>query len=430
MNFSRLLSELGGKAHEIAQSLAEILRGARGASQGPEPQSTLPPPRPSRPSRPIKIVWPKVGPTTRPLPPTRPPTHGPVQIVWPDMGTGGAGGSGGIAPPSANSPAAPPSPPPKSPPASPPTSQQSAPSIGAQKFAEKLRQRVEEIKRQQGAAAPPSQPSTGAQRFAERLKKQAAEAERVRAEREKQEAERQRKALEEAKRAKRREQERATGGAPNTPGSPPTSGAGATGPGAAPGGGTIYTPDARPWMGLDDFTIGLLTARFYPVTSSNVHSIGMRIDHPENKFGALFIRFLGGEGKKRSGEGPVYEYARVPVDLFREFLAAASKGKFVWDHIRIRGTVTGHRFRYRLVGITNGYVPRRAALKRGHEGEWYLRRTFVGEVMGPDGKLQKVRINSQLPERQVNLRGPTPGRGPNMGGQNIQGSGPGGFTGP
>lgn len=152
------------------------------------------------------------------------------------------------------------------------------------------------------------------------------------------------------------------------------------------GGGSFTTR-----KGKDD---PLLTGEMIPVQSSNVHSIGFRLDEGvRNRTGTLLIRFLGTDASgHRSGPGPMYEYSDVPAELFERFRKASSKGKFVWDDIRVRGTVSGHQFPYKLADIVNGYVPRQAGLKRGHIGEYYMERKFR-----KDGKLH----TSQLPERRV-----------------------------
>jgi KTSC domain len=149
-----------------------------------------------------------------------------------------------------------------------------------------------------------------------------------------------------------------------------------------------------------------------PVTSSNVHSIGFRLD-PNDSFddlqsskGTLLIRFLADtKGGKRTSPGALYEYHDVPARVFQEFRRAASKGGFVWDNVRVRGTVSGHKYSYDLAEIVNGYVPRQAGLKRGQQGEWYLKRRFrQGDNV----------FESRLPERQVKLSGPNraePNRG-------------------
>lgn len=67
--------------------------------------------------------------------------------------------------------------------------------------------------------------------------------------------------------------------------------------------------------------------------------------------------------------GPTYAYYDVPIRVFVRMKLAHSKGTFVWDELRIRGTIYGHRFRYALVaaestvtvdGESLPYIPRRA----------------------------------------------------------------------
>lgn len=115
-----------------------------------------------------------------------------------------------------------------------------------------------------------------------------------------------------------------------------------------------------------------------PVRSSNVHSIGYEWGN-RGATGNLMVRFLGGTGKARSGPGALYRYIGVPRAVFVAFKMASSKGKFVWDELRIRGTISGHQYPYELAGTDSaGYIPRQAGLKRGFTGEWYLRRSYMG----------------------------------------------------
>jgi hypothetical protein len=153
-----------------------------------------------------------------------------------------------------------------------------------------------------------------------------------------------------------------------------------------------------------------ITGEMVPVRSSNVHSIGFEID-PQSGFpvgtkGTLLIRFLGGTSKERGGPGTLYEYYNFPASLFRVFLRAASKGKFVWDEVRVRGTISGHKYSYSVRAVADGYVPRQAGLKRGQSGEWYLTRRF----RDADGNL----LISRLPEQRVRMRGPNPQPGPGL----------------
>lgn len=135
-----------------------------------------------------------------------------------------------------------------------------------------------------------------------------------------------------------------------------------------------------------------------PVDSSNVHSIGYDEDSR-----TLFVRYLGGPSDSRAGPGALYEYFDVPASLWHSFQSASSKGKWVWDNLRIRGTVSGHRYNYDLTGITGGYVPRRAQVKLTGPGvarEFFIPRSF-GESQIRGGRLQKVQVRSRLPEEAV-----------------------------
>ncbi len=140
---------------------------------------------------------------------------------------------------------------------------------------------------------------------------------------------------------------------------------------------------------LDD---PIMTGEMIEVTSSNVHSIGFGWNPDDPTHGTLRVRFL--QKSKGGGKtaGPLYYYHDVHPDVFRAFQVAQSKGKFVWDELRVRGTVSGHQYRYDLAGTgDDGYIPRQAGLKRNQQGEFYLQRRFQGRT-------------SQLPEQHV--RGP------------------------
>lgn len=93
-----------------------------------------------------------------------------------------------------------------------------------------------------------------------------------------------------------------------------------------------------------------------PVSSSNVHSIG----YSEAKL-ELRVRFLATKGDgSRSGPGPLYAYYGVPKRVWEILRNAGSVGAAVWDKLRIRGTVAGHQFDYRLIGVGDDEnVPRK-----------------------------------------------------------------------
>lgn len=85
--------------------------------------------------------------------------------------------------------------------------------------------------------------------------------------------------------------------------------------------------------------------------------------HPS---GSLRVE-TGAHQGKRNAPGATYAYLDVPARVFRRMQSAASKGKFIWDELRIRGTIYGHQYRYMLVAgaPTEGgvYVPRKATKK-------------------------------------------------------------------
>lgn len=72
-------------------------------------------------------------------------------------------------------------------------------------------------------------------------------------------------------------------------------------------------------------------------------------------------------GRRPNSPGVTYFYANVKAAGFEAFRQAAmsSAGKAVWDHLRIRRTVYGHRYQYGVTGgqlLPNGqsYIPRKA----------------------------------------------------------------------
>ena len=66
------------------------------------------------------------------------------------------------------------------------------------------------------------------------------------------------------------------------------------------------------------------------VKSSNVWAYSINIRDRHNKVGDVLTQFKGPNG----GPGDIYIYYDVPVNLWRRWLAAPSKGHFFWQHIR------------------------------------------------------------------------------------------------
>jgi hypothetical protein len=162
--------------------------------------------------------------------------------------------------------------------------------------------------------------------------------------------------------------------------------------------GDVRRPERRPMFirGFNgDPDDPIYRGEMIPVTSSNVHSIGFRWNDMDPAKGTLIVRFL-----QKGRPGPEYEYSAVHPLIFDAFRAADSKGQFVWDRLRIRGTISGHRFDYKLTGIADGYVPRQAVGRRrpGDYREYFIRRT----VTGRNARTGEVRaFESQLPSQFV-----------------------------
>lgn len=137
----------------------------------------------------------------------------------------------------------------------------------------------------------------------------------------------------------------------------------------------------------------IITGEMIPVKSSNVHSIGFIWNDERPTDGTLKVRFLDSAGGKKTGKGgATYHYYDVHPRVFIEFQKASSKGKFVWDKLRVRGTVSGHQYRYGLARLgSSGYVPRQAT--RIGDKEWYLQRS----VQAADGRT----LRSALKDRMI-----------------------------
>lgn len=165
---------------------------------------------------------------------------------------------------------------------------------------------------------------------------------------------------------------------------------------------TIEDEGQRRKMRADDPAI---TGEFVETPdSSNVHSFAYDLDRH-----ALYVRFKYwepdmGHDERPHVPGALYRYSNVPMSVFEAMMRAPSKGRFIWDNIRIRGTISGHRYDYALVGIQGGYVPRKATLTP--RGEEYIGRS----VFSNKGR----RLSSRLGDRLVRPLQPV-GRRPRNG---------------
>lgn len=83
------------------------------------------------------------------------------------------------------------------------------------------------------------------------------------------------------------------------------------------------------------------------VKSSNVWGYALNIKNRKDRFGDLIVQFKG----KNGGPDDVYLYYDVPVNLYRRWQSAPSKGHFFWQYIR-------NNFQYRkLTGNKRGVLP-------------------------------------------------------------------------
>lgn len=189
-----------------------------------------------------------------------------------------------------------------------------------------------------------------------------------------------------------------------------------------PGGHSPKTKAGTPRK-VVDLPMGAGTRRFpvsHPiVTASWIHTpessnvYAFRYVYDTRTLHVAFRQWTPTQGKSRA-RGPIYGYYHVPPGVFLGFIEAPSKGSFVWDALRVRGTVSGHQYDYRLVATKGEYVPRKATLTP--QGEWFVQRTVTGRGVRT-GK--QYTLTSQLPSgpamRGVPFRGGpdrgTPDRG-------------------
>lgn len=175
---------------------------------------------------------------------------------------------------------------------------------------------------------------------------------------------------------------------------------------------TIQTPDGQRTYARNS---PVITGKMVEVSSSNVHSIGYRLDPESPGNSVLLVRYL----HKRNGSsrpGAMYAYYNISPDDFQVLRRAASKGEWVWDELRIRGTRSGHQVPYTLKGIAgDGYVPRQA-VQIGDE-EFFVVRTVegvsrkTGRARAYQSELPNQRIGRGLPNRgEPNRAAPNRGR--------------------
>jgi len=147
-------------------------------------------------------------------------------------------------------------------------------------------------------------------------------------------------------------------------------------PGAKTGSFSAFLADLDQKLGVsfsgadDPRREWLYQGKFEKVTSSNVYAIAYDLASR-----ALFVQYrFWAPGETRTGPGPIYRYEDVAPKLALDAYDAISKGVWIWDKLRIRGSVAGHQVPYQLFHIVGEYVPRKATFLYG--GEWYVPRDF------------------------------------------------------
>jgi hypothetical protein len=151
----------------------------------------------------------------------------------------------------------------------------------------------------------------------------------------------------------------------------------------------------------------IVTGQPVKAQSSNVYAYWYDYDKRR-----LYIQFWETNNKSQS-PGPTYWYESVTTEQFISLYKADSKGTWIWDNIRVRGTVSSHRgLTYKLAAVgASGYVPRKAEFTNGSsgKGEYFIKRRV--NVRGTN-----VWLSSQRPDALVSAYERKPNRAePNRG---------------
>jgi hypothetical protein len=103
--------------------------------------------------------------------------------------------------------------------------------------------------------------------------------------------------------------------------------------------------------------------------STNVYEFGYDLPN-----GILYVRFQTPHEKNAKGSaGSLYQYSGVTPEEFlglyrvKDMGNGSGPGAWVWDVLRVRGSLHGHNKDYKLVGIMNNYVPRKATVRTVYE---------------------------------------------------------------
>jgi hypothetical protein len=146
-------------------------------------------------------------------------------------------------------------------------------------------------------------------------------------------------------------------------------------------GSSATTGDAARWI---------LSGQFKTIHGSdNVYAIA----YDANRL-TLLVQYKhwepGMEFGTESGPGPIYEYKGVTIAEAAALYNAGNVSDWLWDNVRVRGTWGAHKKPYRLVAISQSYVPRKATLCNDGR-EWFIRRYMTSA----GGRA----VSSSLPDR-------------------------------
>jgi len=164
----------------------------------------------------------------------------------------------------------------------------------------------------------------------------------------------------------------------------------------------------------------LVTGAMVPAHSHNIHSYGYDVESE-----ILYVRYMytDSSGTKTKQAGSLYQYFDVDPRMFLAMHQAPSKGVWIWDKLRVRGTVSGHQKDYRLVGISHEYVPRKATINKWGEEVFVKRKVRTSKSRWLESEKEAglipdsfSRLNQRLHSGAPNTGRPAP---PNRGRPNT-----------
>lgn len=165
-----------------------------------------------------------------------------------------------------------------------------------------------------------------------------------------------------------------------------------------------HTIDTRKLSAVLDAGAGIWAEEVLTPESSNVYSFAY-----DEAQGILYVSYKAaappGERERPNERGPTYSYGGrmrpVPRHVYVNMRSAVSKGGFVWDELRVRGTIHGHHYQYTLVSpsFAGGeiYVPRKATARGFRTRSVVAAAPTIRQVGQPRRRRPSER--STLPER-------------------------------